>query len=289
MRSGAVFYVYCLFRPDGRPCYVGKGKGDRIKRHERAGRLHRNPHLAAIIKKAGGTLPQVILHDGLSEDVAFAYEITLIAAIGREVHGGPLVNQSDGGEGPAGMRHSDATKAKISAKSKGNKYATGGSKDPAVRAAASKAISVATTRMWTDPVKKAEILAARAVTNAKPETQAARSASGSRHWAIPGEKEKGGERARQSWAAMPDDKRADLSARRKVLANIQWEDQGRRDSIAAKAVKRNADPEFKSQVAARTKAFWARLTPEERERHLEKLRRGQQRRQAAARASRGLV
>jgi NUMOD3 motif len=45
-----------------------------------------------------------------------ALEISLIAAIGREVNGGPLVNLTDGGEGITGHRHGPATRAKMSAR-----------------------------------------------------------------------------------------------------------------------------------------------------------------------------
>jgi uncharacterized protein YaiI (UPF0178 family) len=90
------FYVYILFRLDGRPCYVGKGKGNRWQDHDR---YASNIHLRRIIAKSGGPLPGVIVRDGLTEDEAYATEIAFIAAIGREANGGPLVNMTDGGEG----------------------------------------------------------------------------------------------------------------------------------------------------------------------------------------------
>lgn len=110
------FYVYILFRPwNCDPCYVGKGKGDRWKHHFRR---PRNPHLAAIIKRAGGDLPVVILHEGLDETTALAYEVALIAAIGRKAHGGSLVNLTDGGEGTAGAIMTPDWRAHRSAKAK---------------------------------------------------------------------------------------------------------------------------------------------------------------------------
>jgi len=106
-----VYYVYVYFRLTGEPCYVGKGSENRFMKH-----LTRetNAHLRSIIKQAGGDLPRVIIRNGLSERDAFATEIALIKAIGREAHGGPLVNLTDGGEGPSGMICSDETRSKIS-------------------------------------------------------------------------------------------------------------------------------------------------------------------------------
>lgn len=107
------FYVYILFRPNGIPCYVGKGKDHRIKYHERVGSNHYNKHLARIIAKAGGSLPNLTLREGLSERDAFAMEIAFIAAIGRINSGGPLVNLTDGGEGISGLSHTEKSKEKM--------------------------------------------------------------------------------------------------------------------------------------------------------------------------------
>lgn len=110
-----IHYVYIWFRPSGVPCYVGKGKGARWCVFKRA----HNPHLAAIIRQAGGGLPAVIVRDGLTNEEAIETEIALIAAIGREAHGGPLVNLTDGGEGNVGWSPSPETRAKNSAAKRG--------------------------------------------------------------------------------------------------------------------------------------------------------------------------
>jgi hypothetical protein len=107
------YYVYCYFRLDGRPCYVGKGHGRRWKEHTTK---KTNRHLRALIDQAlaqDRELPVVILREGLTDDEAQALEITFIAAIGREVDGGPLVNFTDGGEGTAGLSPSEETRKKI--------------------------------------------------------------------------------------------------------------------------------------------------------------------------------
>jgi hypothetical protein len=108
------FYVYVFFRPwDGSPCYVGKGRRHRWLEHERLGADHYNPHFANVLKKAGGKLPKVKAREGLTEEAALEVEVALIAAIGRQQNGGPLVNLTDGGDGTSGWRHSPEAKARI--------------------------------------------------------------------------------------------------------------------------------------------------------------------------------
>lgn len=99
-------YVYMVFRPDGRPCYVGKGTGDRWKRHR--ARAASNHHYANILDQAGGILPVSVMANGLSEAEAFALERLLTESIGIESEGGPLVNCGHGGRGgPVGVQHSE--------------------------------------------------------------------------------------------------------------------------------------------------------------------------------------
>lgn len=109
-------YVYVIFRPDGRPCYVGKGCGRRWNTH--ANKTH-NLHLRAIYENAGGVLPRVKVREGISDHEAQQTEIALIKAIGRKKDGGPLTNQTAGGEGMLGHPMSDAHKAKLVLANKG--------------------------------------------------------------------------------------------------------------------------------------------------------------------------
>jgi hypothetical protein len=91
------FYVYVYFRhDDGTPCYVGKGKGERWRQFK----SRNNPRLRSLIRKAGGELPCVIVRSGLTEAQAFEFEKAFIVAIGKG-KAGPLVNFTDGGEGPS--------------------------------------------------------------------------------------------------------------------------------------------------------------------------------------------
>lgn len=105
------FYIYVIFRPNGVPCYVGKGSGSRVDYHER-NKHHYNKHLRGIIAAAPNGLPKVIVRSKMTEDEAFAAEVAWISAIGREAHGGPLVNLTDGGEGSSGYKLSGEALAK---------------------------------------------------------------------------------------------------------------------------------------------------------------------------------
>lgn len=112
-----IFYVYVLFRPwDGSPFYVGKGKGDRWRDHERPSENHPNRHLMNVIKKAKRLnleIPKVKIRENLTELEAFEIEKSFIAAIGRG-KSGPLVNLTDGGEGSAGWKHPPEWRALMS-------------------------------------------------------------------------------------------------------------------------------------------------------------------------------
>ena len=105
------FYVYVIFRPNGVPCYVGKGQKDRWLHH--AKKCH-NRHLASIYAQAGGSLPLVKVREGLSEFHALQTEVALISAIGRG-SSGPLVNLTDGGDGVSGYDPPESHRAKTRA------------------------------------------------------------------------------------------------------------------------------------------------------------------------------
>lgn len=113
------FYVYVIFRPNGIPCYVGKGTG---KRWSKSPLWRNNSHLRRIWETAGRDLPIAIVRENISEHDAFETEIAFIAAIGRsDKQEGPLVNFTDGGCGPLGHKISIETIRRISAKNRGRK------------------------------------------------------------------------------------------------------------------------------------------------------------------------
>jgi hypothetical protein len=137
--NASEFYVYVLFRRNGIPFWVGKGKGRRWTGHEQEARTSsRNDYRLNIIRamqKKGLDVPKIKIAEGLTEAEAFELEILFIRTIGRRPNG-PLVNLSDGGEGSTGhkmpqshkdflinfhrgRKHSAETRAKISASNKG--------------------------------------------------------------------------------------------------------------------------------------------------------------------------
>ena len=118
MKKRSHYYVYIVFRPNGAPCYVGKGSGDRCFDH--LNKSH-NKYLRRIAAKAGGDLPIVKVVSGVTEDAAFFAERAFIAALGKVSDGGLLVNLTDGGDGVAGHRRTGAQRLKMSEARKGRR------------------------------------------------------------------------------------------------------------------------------------------------------------------------
>ena len=109
-----MYYAYVHARPNTADAqgifYVGKGKGVRCYYFDRR---TQNPHYARVVKKNG--TPLVGKFDCSSETIAFDLERGLIKCLRRM--GVQLTNLTNGGEGPSGMVHSEASKARIAAKS----------------------------------------------------------------------------------------------------------------------------------------------------------------------------
>ena len=102
-----MFYVYKKFGPDGTPCYVGKGHGNRYRDNG-----SRNADLRAMIA-AGGVTTKIVKR-GLTEVAALHLERSMIRAMGLVRDGGILLNRTIGGQGVSGLRHSEETKRRIS-------------------------------------------------------------------------------------------------------------------------------------------------------------------------------
>lgn len=111
-----VFYVYVLFRWNGKPFYVGMGRGKRWLHHEWARSLTKRSPKTNTVKKTLrvlGEVPKIKVAEGLSRLAAADLERALIAAIGRYPEG-PLVNITEGGEGSSGYRWTTESRRRLS-------------------------------------------------------------------------------------------------------------------------------------------------------------------------------
>ena len=90
------YYVYCYYDKDSTPIYVGKGKGDRVKKHLTKSS---NPELKSFIE-SGEEVSYKILDRFESANDALIFEFDLICLYGRKSidSGGTLFNKSAGFE-----------------------------------------------------------------------------------------------------------------------------------------------------------------------------------------------
>lgn len=80
-----MYYVYVLIRPDGRPFYVGKGKGNRVHQHETEARTECQCHKCRTIRKiwkSGGNVVKSIVFETRKEEEAYQQEAILIERLG---------------------------------------------------------------------------------------------------------------------------------------------------------------------------------------------------------------
>lgn len=113
-----VFCVYAHYKPNSDNIfYIGKGY-----EHRAQDKCGRNTFWIRTVKKYGG-FDVRILHEKLEESTAFCLEAMYINAYGRRNQGkGPLVNLTDGGEGPSGVIVKDATRKKLRDCQSGDKH-----------------------------------------------------------------------------------------------------------------------------------------------------------------------
>jgi hypothetical protein len=130
------YFVYCFMDPrkPGKylyddielhyePIYIGKGKGNRPKRHLTLYKKNKNRFYSKIKKIISEGFKPIILllKENLTEKESFIYEKNYIEKIGRIENGGVLTNLSDGGEGQSGFKFSNESREKMSIQRKGIK------------------------------------------------------------------------------------------------------------------------------------------------------------------------
>lgn len=109
MSDTNIYYVYSYLREDGTPYYIGKGKGNRAW----------DTHHFKIPKDSSRIF---ICESNLSEVGALSIERRLIRWWGRKDLGtGILRNNTDGGEGSSGYKHTDEHRQKMSVVMTGKK------------------------------------------------------------------------------------------------------------------------------------------------------------------------
>lgn len=110
-----MFYTYVYRDPSRKnePIYCGKGQGRRAYDHlNDAQNNHLRNRLAKM--KRNGIEPIINVVNMTSEALAIQCEIDTIARFGRKDFGkGPLLNQTDGGEGTSGWIPSESTRKRI--------------------------------------------------------------------------------------------------------------------------------------------------------------------------------
>jgi hypothetical protein len=225
-----MFYVYVYRDPrptkNNQPVYVGKGTGDRDLSHWSRG-SHNKPFqdFIAHLKVRGLVAPCERILETPNEAEAFAREIEIIALYGRrDLKAGPLFNLTNGGEGVAGMRKTEAQKAVDSQFSKEH---------------------------WQDPEYRAKIVAAQQAAQSTSEARANKSVASAEAWTKPEIRQKRQEGIKQ--ARSTDVSKAKTSAQ----AKAQWSD----PAYAAKQTANNQEianrAEVKAAKAAAAKALWA--------------------------------
>lgn len=155
-------YVYLVFDYRAIPLYVGVGRDDRYRRHEKDARNGEDSFKSRVIRKTLkvlGSLPVVIIADNLTIEEAFEIEIALISAIGRRPHG-PLVNLTAGGEGMASppsevVERIKASLRRVKADPENKRIHSEKTRQGLARPGVKEAISAASKKSMKDPVVKA--------------------------------------------------------------------------------------------------------------------------------------
>jgi hypothetical protein len=227
------YYVYILARPNGKPFYVGKGQRNRIYAHEGEARTDCRCHKCQVIRKIwrnGGEVQRYKVLTTHDEAEAYAYEVQLIALIGRE----SLTNINEGGLGSGNF-----TEAALADIGKASRARWG---DPEYRAARLDEIQ----SRWNDPGYRAKIQAAWD----NPDRRKHMSAVSKANWDNPDYRARvaAGSKAKWSDPAIRERMTGKMNAKRR--------EPERRANIAAKTKAQMQDPLRRANLAAKTKAKW---------------------------------
>lgn len=119
-------YVYALYKPCGTIFYVGVGNKYRVFQHglpsDSTGHNPFRIRTIQKIRKEGGEIGRQVLKYFDTREESLKLEVELIKYFGRRNNNtGILVNLTDGGEGCTGLKFSEETKRKMSAKRKGRR------------------------------------------------------------------------------------------------------------------------------------------------------------------------
>jgi len=209
MENEQKFFVYVDYRKDdGKPFYVGKGTGSRVKD------LRRNP-LHTNIKNKHGIIREVVFETH-NEQESFEKEIQLIGELQTHIdHGNGGANLTLGGEGGSGYKHADEHREKRSELNK---------------------------KMWEDPEFRAMMKEKMRLGREDPEYREKMSESSKKIWEDPERREKRSELTKKLWE--DPERREKLSESLKKL----WEDPERREKLSEAQKKRCEDPEVRKKM-----------------------------------------
>ena len=226
--------IYTYTCPSGKvvtfnypPYYVGKGKGQRSTAHLRSAltaeldaytsHLPKMRTTRAILRTGKKPIIRVI-PSRLSEMAAYAFEIDLIAGIGRRNLGkGPLTNLTDGGEGLLGYEFTDRDRRKMS-KSQRKRFDAETAEQKRTRVNKAKATNAARPEVNEERVRKITAF------NSRDDVRQHKAEVTRRQWSKPGFKEQKVRKQRETWQNKSQEDR-DLHARRTGEASkAMWAD-----------------------------------------------------------------